>query len=287
MSIELGRSTNKGTALLKLVHQFQPNPLFKDDYISWFFDESIVGSLGTNPLNLDSQPKNEEEQFQKIAYWYIVLREKHGDETIEEAIASGCKQLLLLGSGYDTRFFRLPCIRENSIATFEIDLPVTIEDKHNYIAKKLGAIPPGLSLIPLDFNNNNFSRISEYGFDKQIPTVYVWQGVSYYLPLESVSHFLDLIKSQMTPSSIFVFDCCSPLMTFKNDRIPGIVSQVDKLQEIGEPYQFGMESDEMAAWLKNKGFRGIQIWQQDDLEARFLGRRTLPNNMWYIVTTKV
>lgn len=287
MSIELGKSTNKGTAMLKLVHQFQPNSLFRDDYLSWFFDESIVVSLLKNLPNLEPNPENEDEEFQRIAYWYIALREKHGDETIEKAIASGCQQLLLLGSGYDTRFFRLPCIRENSVATFEIDLPGTIEDKHNCLVNKLGTIPLGLSLVPLDFNHDNLSRISEYGFDNQIPTIYLWQGVSYYLPQESVSHFLDFIKSQMTPSSIFVFDCCSPLMTFKNDRIPGIVSHVDKLQEIGEPYQFGMESDEMAAWLRSKGFRDIEICQQDDLEARFLGKRTLPNNMWYVVTAKV
>lgn len=287
MSIDLGKSTNKGTALLKLAHQFQPNPLFKDDYLSWFFDEFIVGYWLENRLNLDTEQKDENEEFQRIAYWYIALREKHGDETIETAIASGCQQLLLLGSGYDTRFFRLPCIRENSIATFEIDLPGTIEDKHNCLVKKLGAIPPRLSLVSLDFNHDNLSRIAQYGFDKQIPTIYVWQGVSYYLPQESVSNFLDFIKSQMTPSSVFVFDCCSPLMTFKNDRVPGIVSHVDKLKEIGEPYQFGIESDEMVAWLIAKGFRDIQIWQQDDLEARYLGRRTLPNNMWYVVTAKV
>lgn len=285
--MDLGKSTNKGTALLKLVHQFQPNPLFIDDYLSWFFDESIVGYCLENPLDLDIEPKDEDAEFQRIAYWYIVLREKHGDETIEMAIASGCQQLLLLGSGYDTRFFRLPCIRENSIATFEIDKPETIEDKHNCLIKKLGAIPLQLSLVPLDFNHDDLSRIAQYGFDNQIPTVYVWQGVSYYLPQESVSNFLDFIKSQMAPSSIFVFDCCSPLMTFKNDRVPGIVSNVDKLKEIGEPYLFGMESDEMLDWLIAKGFRDVKISQQDDLEVRFMGRRTIPNNMWYVVTAKV
>lgn len=287
MSIDLGKSTNQGTALLKLAHQFQPNPLFKDDYLQWFFDESIVDYWRKNPFDLDTQPKDEEEQFQRIAYWYIALREKHGDETIEIAIASGCRQLLLLGSGYDTRFFRLPCIQENSITTFEIDLPKTIENKHNYLVKKLGTIPPGLSLVPLDFNHDRLSRIADCGFENQIPTLYVWQGVSYYLPQESVSNFLDFIKSQMIPGSVFVFDCCSPLMTYKNDRIPGIVYHVDKLKEIGEPYQFGMASNEMVAWLIDKGFRDIQICQQDDLEARFLGRRTLPNNMWYVVTAKV
>jgi O-methyltransferase involved in polyketide biosynthesis len=73
-------------------------------------------------------------------------------------------------------------------------------------------------------------------------------------------------------------------MTFKNDEIPGISSQVDKLNEIGEPFLFGMYIDEMEAWLKEKGFETINILAQDELEAKFLHKRTLPNNMWYVVT---
>jgi methyltransferase (TIGR00027 family) len=286
MSINLGQSTNKGTALVKLAHQFHSQTLFKDEYISWFFDEAVVRYLQEQPWSIDAEPKDDVEKFYRNAYWYIVLREKHGDEAIEAAIASGCKQILLLGSGYDTRFFRLPSIKENSISTFEIDLPKTIEDKRESLIRKLGVIPQGLSLIPLDFNQENLSNISSYGFDNAIPTAYIWQGVSYYLPKESVSNFLDFIQSQMVSGSVFVFDCCSPLMTFKNDRVPGIAYQIDKLNEIGEPFQFGMYSNEMETWLREKGFQDIQILQQDDLEAEFLHRRTLPNNMWYVVTVK-
>jgi hypothetical protein len=47
-----------------------------------------------------------------------------------------------------------------------------------------------------------------------------------------------------------------------------------------------MYSNEMEAWLREKGFQDIQILQQDDLEAEFLHRRTLPDNMWYVVTVK-
>ena len=286
MSIEWGKSTNKGTAMLKLAHQFHSEAILKDEYVGWFFDESVVHSLQENPLNVDSA-KDDAERFQQIAYWYTILREKHGDEAIEDAIASGCKQLILLGAGYDTRFFRLPCVRENSIATFEVDLPQTIDDKKRYLIERLGNIPQGLSHIPIDFNQDNLSSIFQYGFDKTIPTAYIWQGVSYYLPKESVSKFLDFIKAQMAPGSVFVFDCCSPLMTFKNDLVPGIASSIDKLSEIGEPYLFAMYSNQMEAWLREKGLSDIQILQQDDLEAKFLHKRTLPNNMWYVVTAKL
>lgn len=76
-------------------------------------------------------------------------------------------------------------------------------------------------------------------------------------------------------------------MTFKNDLIPGISSQIDTLREIGEPFLFGLYAGEMKKWLTDKGFCEVEIWQQDELEVEFLQRRTLPNNMWYVVTAKV
>lgn len=286
MKIELGKATNKGTALLKLAHQFQSEVLFRDEYVRWFFEEDLVQSLQEHPLDFDADPQNEVERFQQIAYWYVILRERHGDEAIVSAIASGCQQLLLLGSGYDTRFFRLPEIRDHLIFTFEVDLPKTIEDKSRYLLKQLGKIPHALKLIPLDFTQDRLESIQKHGFDPAIPTAYIWQGVSYYLSQENISNFLDFIKANMASGSVFVFDCCSPLMTFKNHQIPGIASQIDRLQEIGEPYQFGLLGSEMVAWLKEKGFKNIQILQQDDLEEKFLNRQTLPNNMWYVVTVQ-
>lgn len=286
MSIDMGKSTNKGTAMMKFAHQFQPDVILEDDYISWFFDDSVAQSLQENSLNIGVEPTNDAQKFQQVAYWYTILREKYGDEIISTAIASGCKQLLLLGAGYDTRFLRIPSIRESSIATFEVDLPKTIEDKQKYLIEKLGHIPPGLILVPLDFNYDNLSSLFRYGFDKTIATAYIWQGVSYYLPKESVSQVLDFIKLQMTPDSVLVFDCCSPLMTFKNDQVPGVEASIDKLAEIGEPYLFGMYGDEMKAWLEERGFQGIEILQQDDLEEKFLRKRTLPSNMWYVAMAR-
>ena len=165
-------------------------------------------------------------------------------------------------------------------------MPNTIKNKRQVLCQKLGNIPSGLSLIPLDFNIDKLNILSQYGFDKKIPTVYIWQGVTYYLRRESVSDVLDFIKSQMVTGSVFMFDACSPLMTYKNDQIPGIRAQIDKLNEIGEPYIFGMDSNEMEAWLKKKGFNNIKIQKQVDLEVKYLHRRTLPDNMWYVVTIR-
>ncbi len=286
MSIDLGNSTNKGVAMLKLAHQFQREVLLRDEYVIWFFDETVIDSLRENPLDIYSEPKKDIEKIQKLSYWFAILREKYGDEVIENGILSGCRQLLLLGAGYETRYCRLTFLQDRAIKTFEVDLPNTIKNKRQVLCQKLGNIPSNLSLIPLDFNTDELNILSQYSFDKKTPTVYIWQGVTYYLPRKSVSDVLDFIKSQMVPGSVFMFDACSPLMTYKNDQIPGIRAQIDKLNEIGEPYIFGMDSNDMEAWLKKKGFNNIKIQNQVDLEVKYLHRRTLPDNMWYVVTIR-
>lgn len=43
--------------------------------------------------------------------------------------------------------------------------------------------------------------------------------------------------------------------------------------------RLGLYEDEMKRWLTDKGFREVEILQQDELEVLFLGKRTLPSNM--------
>ncbi len=43
----------------------------------------------------------------------------------------------------------------------------------------------------------------------------------------------------------------------------------------------------MEAWLQAKGFHQIQIIQLPDLEEKYLHRRTLPDNMWYLINVRI
>jgi methyltransferase (TIGR00027 family) len=284
--MKLGQSTNKGTAMLKLIHQFEDQVLVPDEFLPTFFDESERAIAQENYTLLKQPAQTEADQFLQIVYWYVVLREKHGDEAIIQAIYNGCRQLVLLGSGYDTRFFKLSEIQANRVPTFEVDLPNIIQQKQAYLLNRFNPLPTDLHFIPLDFNHEDLNRLIDQGVDPEKPTIYVWQGVSYYLPQENVAKMLDFVRLHMSPGSWFVFDCCTPLMTFKNDQVPGIGYNIDELTKIGEPYVFGMEPDAMQGWLLEKGFHDIEILNQTELEQRYLKRQTLPDTMWYVVTCK-
>ncbi len=67
MKIEWPKSTNKGTALIRLAHQFQPKVIIEDPYVCWFFDDSIKNYLQNASLDEDFHPTSDDERFNQIA----------------------------------------------------------------------------------------------------------------------------------------------------------------------------------------------------------------------------
>lgn len=278
-------STNKGTAMLKRLHQRLPNPLFEDEYLRWFVDDSKL-AVNLSIASLFTPEVNPEEEFQRVAFWYAGLRERFFDDLIEESMQGGARQLLLLGSGFDTRYLRLNIVANTQMHVFEVDLEPTIEEKADVLRQKLGAIPPNLHLVPFDLNNRDLRCLFDRGLRRQTPTVCIWQGVSYYLPEDAVQSVVEFMSDALPPRSTIGFDCCSPLMIERNDRVPGIRFNIDRLESNGEPYLFGMESSALQDWLRELGLSAIQTYDQSELEARYRPGIDLPNDMWYVVTAQ-
>jgi methyltransferase (TIGR00027 family) len=284
MDIKWPGSTNKGVALIKLLHQNEQRVLVRDDYVGWYLEREAIGiPEGTLSVAADLS-ENPEQKFQRIAYWFTEMREKYFDDIIEAAIGDQCRQLVLLGAGYDTRFLRLQVLRDEMVQTVEVDRADTIAEKTKTLSKHLKSFPQNLVLIPLDFSNSNLSALFEKGLKRDVKTVCIWQGVSYYLPRNNVAAVIEFVKSQMPAMSVFGFDCCTPMMTYSNDQVPGIDFNIRRLEEIGEPYLFGMETEKMKGWLESIGFKEVGILSQNELAKRYQIGMELPNNMWYVVT---
>lgn len=278
-------STNRGTALLRFIHQAEQHPLVRDDFVGWFVDrrESLSPA---EILRSFSTPNNARAAFDRIAYRYTILRERFFDDFIERSMPAGFRQLLLLGAGFDTRSLRLAPLKEPSVRVVEVDTPATTCAKVKILEDHLGGLPPSLRLIPLDFTADNLQSIFRRGLDGAEPTICIWQGVSYYLPQRTVLSVLDFTKHDLPPGSLLGFDCCTPLMLEENEKIPGIKLNIDRLKAIGEPYRFGMSPQEMEHLLARKGFSDIAILDQRGLEKEYLGSASMPAGMWYVVTAR-
>jgi methyltransferase (TIGR00027 family) len=286
MNLKWPGSTNKGTALLKLLHQREQRVLVRDDYIGWYLESESI-EISQKPfagiVDLGESP---EQKFQRIAYWFTEIREKYFDDIIKAAIEDQCKQLVLLGAGYDTRYLRLQILHDEMVRTIEVDRADMIAEKTKILSKHLQSLPRNLVFIPMDFSNCNLSALFDKGLKCDTKTVCIWQGVSYYLARDNVTSVIEFVKSQLPAMSVLGFDCCTPLMTYKNDQIPGIDFNIRRMEEIGEPYVFGMEAEKMRSWLDSIGFKEVKILTQNELAKRYQIGMELPNNMWYVVTAK-
>jgi len=189
-------STNRGTTLLRLLHQYEKDVLVKDDYVRWFVDDAAIQNADATRKSLEDESRPES-QFQRIAYRYGILREIFFDDLIEAAVQDGCRQLLLLGAGFDIRFLRLSTLREGHIQTFEVDMPATIREKRAVLDFVRSALPTGTLLgfdccSPLMLKENplvpgiefNIRRLNEIGepclFGRHMDDMRGWLGEKCY-----------------------------------------------------------------------------------------------------------
>ena len=88
-------------------------------------------------------------------------------------------QLVILGAGFDTRCYRL---RHRPSRCFEVDAPTTQAEKRE--ALRDSCIDSShVTFVAVDFANEDWiASLLGAGFDPSLPTLFLWEGVTYYLP---------------------------------------------------------------------------------------------------------
>ena len=105
------------------------------------------------------------------------------------------KQVVIFGAGFDTR--------SNTYADiwpvqkwFEIDLPHPQQFKVEKLKEHDVIDPPNLSRLAMDLTEGGWKQALEAkGWDSAAPTIYVLEGLLYYLPIEKVKELLYAIPS--------------------------------------------------------------------------------------------
>ncbi len=114
-------------------------------------------------------------------------------------------QIILLGSGLDSRAYRFKPLKLNNHCIFEIDLPSVI----HYKEKILQAEQPLCNLVRLSTDLSNLEWISQLiknGFSNDIPTFWIFEGLVYYMEQEDVASLLANIALMSANSSQLFVD---------------------------------------------------------------------------------
>lgn len=173
-----------------------------------------------------------------------VLRTEAIDVHLKEALRSGARQLVILGAGMDARAWRLDALQDTTV--FELDHPATQRYKRDCVAGKTP--PTDIRYIAVDFEKERFiEKLHSAGFQPRDRSIWIWEGVTMYLPLAAVNDTLAQLTLLAAKESLLA-------MTYRvPDRLPfgalGRAAIPALFAAAGEPLKSTLEPSELASAL--------------------------------------
>jgi len=193
-----------------------------------------------------------------------------GENVIREVSKSKTlKNLVLLGAGFDSKFQRLSIPKH--IKLYEVDIKPTQDSKKKALvtAARSGLpVNPDVQFVSVDFNTENFlDRLKDNGFNADEHTLFLWEGVTYYLEPEAVTSTLETIANNLQKVDIYL-DVARPINeeTLKN---PAVKYITDQLTKIGEPFKFGLEQSQLGGFFRKFGMEIVQNLDPIDIENTY------------------
>jgi methyltransferase (TIGR00027 family) len=241
-------NTALGAATCRLIEQYQPES-------TRLLVDPVVKELVGGPIRLLMQfaglRKFTIKQTDAVAegiYGGQICRTRYIDDTVQEAISKGTRQVVILGAGFDTRPYRLP--KMVNVSVFEVDLPSVQNDKKQKLQKYLGRLPENVTYLPIDFDTQTLEEVfAGASFDSSRPAVFIWEGVTQYISKESVRQTLAFIGRSALGSTLLFTYVLKSVIERRSD-IPGANHMMDQVEKNGIPFIFGLEPSEIPGFLK-------------------------------------
>jgi methyltransferase (TIGR00027 family) len=195
---------------------------------------------------------------------FVAVRERYVDDFLKTSLNEGLDQVVILGAGFDTRAYRMAGIEKTRV--FEIDHPATQEVKLKRLKKVFDPLPEHVTFLPVDFNTQTLNeRLLAGGYNEQGKTLFIWQGVTYFLTSEGVDSTLAFIANHSGAGSAVIFDYFyNEILRDPNNSYAKSLRRAGQLS--GEEYMFGIDRGQIETFLSQRGFCDVQNMTLDDLK---------------------
>lgn len=201
---------------------------------------------------------------------YIIARTAFFDSVFIEALRNKTPQIVLLGAGYDSRAYRFASL---NIATriIELDVAPTQNRKKLCLKKAHICIPKNVTLTPINFNKESLINVLEKaGYDRGEKTLFLWEGVIYYLDSESVDSTLDFISQSAHNESTIALDY---ITSVSDKSMAGYGSeeffQAMNKHHANEKLIFGIDEGEADSYFEQRGLKMVDHWDNEEIEETF------------------
>jgi methyltransferase (TIGR00027 family) len=198
---------------------------------------------------------------------FIIGRERYIDDYLEACLGEGLDQVVILGAGFDTRAFRIPGIERTRV--FEVDQPETQAVMLVRLKKVIGPMPAHVTFVPADLNTQQLGEVLRgASYDEQGKTLFIWQGVTYFLQPEGIDSTLAFVANHSAPGSSVVFDYV--YNETLHDTTQGYGKALARAGKVsGEPYVFGIDRGGVATFLAQRGFCDVVNMPGEDLKPMY------------------
>ena len=278
-----------GTMVLTAVEQNEPpgRRLVDDDLAYLFLPAALRWLVAATRFPPMRRLMIRGSEFTGPGLWVNLACRKHFiDDKLEEVLRA-IDAVVILGAGFDTRPYRLT--RRRHIPVFEVDLPVNIARKAETVRRVLGALPVSVRLVAVNFETDDLlTAMAEHGYRTDYRTFFIWEGVTQYLTEAAVRRTLEGLRAA-APGSRLVFTYV------RRDFIEGTNrynarTLYRNMRERRQIWLFGLETDEVAEFIADYGWRLVEQAGPDELIQRYVeptGRKLKASQLeWSVLAEK-
>jgi methyltransferase (TIGR00027 family) len=182
----------------------------------------------------------------------VAVRTRYIDDLLADALRRGVEQVVILGAGFDSRAYRIGGIGRTRV--FEVDHPITQAEKKKVIARRLGALPPHVTYVPIDFSTHTLDTVMPgSGFRTAIRTFFICEGVTHYLSAPTVDAVFRYVARSGAAGSRMVFTYIHRAILDRPVTFAGADTTLATVRRAGEPYTFGFDPAELPQYLAARG----------------------------------
>jgi methyltransferase (TIGR00027 family) len=202
---------------------------------------------------------------------YAIARTSYFDRLFANALTDKIPQIVLLGAGYDSRAYRFAHLNSGT-RIFELDVAPTQNRKKKCLKRAQIDIPPQIHFVPINFNEQSLGDcLEKAGYKHGEKTLFIWEGVTFYLDPTSIDSTLEFVSSSSRDSMV-AFDYLVSVdeQTAHNYYgVSGLLATLKKYSK-NEALKFMIGDGEIESFLRQRGLRVIEHLDNQAIEMNYL-----------------
>jgi len=204
---------------------------------------------------------------------HVLLRSRYAEERLEQAVARGVGQYVILGAGYDTFACRQP-EWARGLRIFEVDHPASQRAKREKLEAAGIAVPPNVEFVAIDFEHVSLcDGLAAASLDFSRPAFFSCLGVLVYLTEEAADGVFRLAASFPEPSEM-VFTFSAPDSVLEGKEAERRVAIAKVAETMGEPWHTHFDQEKLVLKLRELGFSEISFLSAAEAQAKYFRDRT-------------